>query len=152
MSARQPQALVVEHDPRYAATVCDHLARAGWRVAHVTTSREAGSAWDDLAADVVLAELDAPGIDGLDLAARLARLSARPAVVLWTTRPGALLVDRETQARLGVDAILERPCRLEVLAKALSDAAVAQAARTADERAAVLQPVTVPALLQPELK
>ena len=131
------RALVVDDNAAAAALMVELLARHGI-AADACSSGETGlvalqCAVDEHAAyDLVLVDWQMPGIDGLQFAARIDRLSlpgTRPAVVLAITL-GAYEAVAERLIRSGVDAVLVKPVAEHALLEALSEAAnpaVAQA-------------------------
>jgi two-component system sensor histidine kinase/response regulator len=133
------RALVVDDNAAAAALTVELLARQGV-AAEACSSGEAGlvalerAVAEHAAYDLVLVDWQMPGIDGLQFAARIDRVSllgTRPAVVLAITL-GAYEAVAERLIRSGVDAVLVKPLAEYALLEALSEAAnpaVAQADR-----------------------
>lgn len=124
-------ALLAGLDDRHGPVLALHLENQGWTVKTVASGREAVSRCNELEAEVVVTDLDGVNLDGLELAGALAALQARPALVLWTSHPWAASLDPATLERIGIDAVVPRPARLESVAEALLRAADAAAARAA---------------------
>ena len=129
-------ALLAGLDDRHGQVLAGHLESLGWTVRAAAGGRECLSRWSELKAEVIVTDLDGRDHDGLELAGALAALQPRPALVLWTGNPWATSLDPATLGRIGVDAVVSRPARLEVVVAALLQAADAGAARTAAARAA----------------
>jgi CheY-like chemotaxis protein len=108
-SSARGRILVVEDDPEAALFVVYVLAnRGGFEVTHTADPAEAlrlaaGGHWD-----LLLTDLDMPGMTGLELLGALRQVApALPVVVVTAHAPGALPGD--------VDEYLEKPLRVDEL-------------------------------------
>jgi signal transduction histidine kinase/CheY-like chemotaxis protein/streptogramin lyase len=115
------QLLLVEDDAIVAAVIRGLLQRQGHRVVHVLNGLAALAELDQASFDVILLDLDLPGVDGFQLA-RLIRQregdGERVPMMAVTARSGA---DDEAQARAaGMDGLLRKPLTGEQLAVMLA--------------------------------
>jgi signal transduction histidine kinase/streptogramin lyase/ActR/RegA family two-component response regulator len=106
--------LVVEDDALVGEVVCGLLEHLGHRARHAAHGLEGLAAFAEEHFDLVVVDLDLPGIDGFELA-RLLQLHGRTApIVALTAR-----ADAEAEARVrdaGMVAFLRKPVTGEVLA------------------------------------
>lgn len=72
-------------------------------------------------ADIVLMDLNMPGINGLKALPRIREISPRTAVVLWSKEPQAHHIRQSL--RMGARGFIEKTCPLEELSRALQEAA-----------------------------
>lgn len=108
--------LIVEDEPRLRDLLGDALRGWGMQSQAYRSGEEALRA-DDLDADIVLLDLNLPGIGGLEMLAELRqRKCDAPAIVLtgYGDLPAA-----QRAIELGVTAFLTKPCRLGELEKAI---------------------------------
>lgn len=108
--------LLVEDDAIVAAVICGLLERAGHEVRYVGNGLAALAELAQAACDVILLDLDLPGIDGFQIA-RLIRQREEPGqrvpIVAITARSGG---DEEARAReAGMDGFLRKPLSGEQL-------------------------------------
>jgi len=127
--------LVVDDEPVIARVVSEQLRRLGY---HVTAVNDPEEALELLAEepdefDLLLTDLQMPGMDGVELAARVGRLRPDLPVVLSTGNRWS--VPASTARAAGIREIVDKPFRLEELARAVRAAlgvAVEQSARSRD--------------------
>jgi len=112
--------LVVEDDDEVARIVTDYIERSmKARVKRVTTATEAVSSSTSDQPEVVLADLDLPDSDDLELARQL-KDESDCEVILMTGQPS---LDRAIEAmRLGVRDMFPKPFDLRLLGKSLEEA------------------------------
>jgi signal transduction histidine kinase/ligand-binding sensor domain-containing protein/ActR/RegA family two-component response regulator len=120
--------LLVEGDPTAANAIRGMLERQGHRVRHASHGLNALAELALESCDVILLELDLPGIDGLQVAQliRHGEVAGRHVPIVATTTRD----DEEEIARgrlIGVDAFLRKPLTGAQLAAALKDALLARA-------------------------
>lgn len=84
MSCRR--ALVVDDNRSLAETVGEILADEGFEAEVATSAVEALLAWRETPADLVVADLDLPDVDGVRLARRLGRRAGRCRFILTSAR------------------------------------------------------------------
>ena len=128
--ARRLQVLLVEDDTIVAAVVRGLLERAGHEVRYVGNGLAALAELAQAPCDVILLDLDLPGIDGFQIA-RLIRQREEPGqrvpIIAITARSGG---DEEARAHAaGMDGFLRKP----LTGEQLTDAINAQLAARADE-------------------
>jgi signal transduction histidine kinase/streptogramin lyase/FixJ family two-component response regulator len=122
--------LLVEDDATVAAVICGLLQAQGHRVAHVAHGLAALAELEAVHYDVVLIDLDLPGVGGLALA-RMLRAREEKTVDLYRGKARMALVgisarsvgDEETLClAAGMDAFLRKPVTGQVLAAAIAGA------------------------------
>ena len=101
--------LLVEDNPRNLKLARDVLEYAGFRVAAVTTGEEAIAAARQGRPDVILMDLQLPGIDG-HAALRQLRADPRTAgIPVVAVSAFAMPADRERALDSGFDGYIEKP-------------------------------------------
>jgi CheY-like chemotaxis protein len=117
--------LVVDDEPAVRRLVAQALRSRGHEVIEAIGGREALRAVYERssAPDVVLADLDLPGMTGVELAARLSADRPGTQIVLMTGRPGSAALARERPEL--VAAVLLKPFSLDDVLAAV-DAALAR--------------------------
>jgi two-component system cell cycle response regulator DivK len=107
--------LVVEDNRLNMKLVRDVLEHAGYAVV------EAGTGEDGVALalagrpDLILMDLQLPGIDGTEALRRIRRATTGPAVPVVAVTASAMPSDRESAARAGFDGFLEKPINVRAL-------------------------------------
>ena len=101
--------LVVDDEPDITALVAYHLAKAGYRVSTATTGPDALRAAREERPDLVVLDLNLPGLGGYDVLAEMRRLddTRDMGVILLTARREE--VDRIRGLTLGADDYLTKP-------------------------------------------
>ena len=122
-SAAARRVLLVEDDPTVAAVIAGLLGASGHEVRHAENALSALSELASAIYDVVLIDLDLPGVDGLALARMIrsrASAGARQRLIGISARSAG---DEETQClAAGMDAFVRKPVAAAVLADCLSEA------------------------------
>lgn len=116
----QPSVLLVEDDRAGRQMYADWLTHAGFRVEQAHNGLQALERAFESGPDVVVTDLNIPGIDGFELTRRLKhdpRTRAVPVVAI--TGYAAFAADPARARRAGCDAILEKPCSPEDLEVAI---------------------------------
>lgn len=125
--------LVVDDEALARMRLCELLGRLGSQVelGEAADAREAYASLTHSVWDVVLLDVQMPGMDGLDLAQRLRALAQPPAVVFVTAHAGHAL------RAFDLDAVdyLTKPVRLERLRQAMDKALRWRAATEAGKAA-----------------
>ena len=115
-----PHVLVVEDEPRLRELLLRALAGWGFDAQAVRSGEEALRSADARPPEVVVLDLNLPGIDGLDLLRRLRERWPRVQAIVLT---GFGSIDAAKQAiHLDVVEFLTKPCRLAELEQALDRA------------------------------
>lgn len=104
------KALVVEDDEDVAQALMEGLRQHGWAVQHLATGRDVTPG--NVAADIVLLDLNLPDIDGLELCRRI-RESTDVPIIAVTGRSDSL--DQALGLWLGADDYIVKPYQLHVL-------------------------------------
>lgn len=106
--------LLVEDDREGRLLYADWLLQAGFRVEQAHNGLQALERALESLPDVVVTDLNIPGIDGYELTRRLKTDPRTQHVpVLAVTGYGPFTQDPSRADRAGVDAILPKPCALE---------------------------------------
>ena len=98
--------LIVEDELELARVLRDYLERAGFHVQLVSEGNSALSQVRHQAPDIVLLDLNLPGLDGLDVARELRRSSQLP-IIMITARVDE--ADRLIGLELGADDYITKP-------------------------------------------
>jgi CheY-like chemotaxis protein len=117
---QSPRVLIVEDDRDGRRLFVEWLEQAGFEVAEAHNGLQALERAVDGAPDVVVTDLNIPGIDGFELTRRL-RLDprTRDVPVLAVTGYAAFAADPSRAQRAGIDAVLTKPCSAEHLEVAI---------------------------------
>ena len=116
----QPTVLLVEDDREGRRMYADWLTHAGFRVNEAHNGLQALERALDVTPDVIVTDLNIPGIDGFELTRRL-RLDprTRDIPVLAVTGYAAFASDPGRARRAGCDAVLPKPCTPDDLETAI---------------------------------
>jgi len=104
-----PQVLVVEDNERNMKLFCDLLAVSGYRTLEATTGERAVELALEHGPDLVLMDIQLPGIDGVEALGRLRaddRFASSPVLALTAQ---AMEGDRERFLAAGFDGYLSKP-------------------------------------------
>ncbi len=101
-----PTVLLVEDEVELVRVLRDYLERAGFRVQTASTGPEAVSQFQHGSPDLVLLDLNLPGMDGLDVARAMRRGSNVP-IIMVTARVDE--ADRLVGLELGADDYIVKP-------------------------------------------
>jgi two-component system, cell cycle response regulator DivK len=115
-----PSVLLVEDDQDGRRMYAEWLTGAGFRVSEAHNGLQALERAFDFLPDVVVTDLNIPGIDGFELTRRLKqdpRTSSIP--VLAVTGYAAFAADPGRARRAGCDAVLPKPCSPDDLESAI---------------------------------
>ncbi|MGX9788260.1 response regulator [Mycobacterium sp. MMS18-G62] len=101
--------LVVEDNPLNLKLVRDVLEFAGYRVIAANSGEEGIRAADDDPPDLVLMDLQLPGIDGTETLRKLRQGNLGRDVPVVAVTAFAMAADRERAALAGFDGYIEKP-------------------------------------------
>ncbi|MCK4740701.1 MAG: response regulator transcription factor [Anaerolineales bacterium] len=101
-----PKILIVEDEIELVKVIRDYLEKAGFRVDSVGNGSAAVSAFQHNQPDLVLLDLNLPGMDGLDVAREIRRINDVP-IIMVTARVEE--TDRLIGLELGADDYITKP-------------------------------------------
>lgn len=107
--------LVVEDNALNLKLVRDVLGAAGFDVMSATTGEEGLRMAAELRPDLVLMDLQLPGIDGAETMRRLRRDTLDPSIPVLAVTASAMPEDRARAERAGFDAYVEKPISIRNL-------------------------------------
>lgn len=126
--------LVVDDEPDMRLLLRLTLGRAGFEVTEAATGEEALTAVEEASFDLVLLDLNLPGIDGLQVLESWQRAGVVPDLpVLILTADHRPELDEETVARGGREC-LRKPVKGPDLVERIETATTAAPAATVEER------------------
>jgi two-component system, cell cycle response regulator DivK len=115
-----PSVLLVEDDRDGRLLFVEWLEHAGFRVAQAHNGLQALERAVEAAPDVVVTDLNIPGIDGFELTRRLRQdPRTRDVPVLAVTGYAAFAADPSRAYRAGCNAVLSKPCSADDLESAI---------------------------------
>lgn len=115
-----PSVLLVEDDIAGRRMYAEWLTGAGFRVAQAHNGLQALERALDSLPDVVVTDLNIPGIDGFELTRRLKQDPRTCDIpVLAVTGYAAFAADPDRARRAGCDAVLPKPCSPDDLESAV---------------------------------
>ena len=107
--------LVVEDNRLNMKLVRDVLEHAGYTVVEAGTGEDGVALAAARRPDLVLMDLQLPGIDGTEALRRIRRATSGPAVPVVAVTASAMSSDRDAAARAGFDGFLEKPINARAL-------------------------------------
>lgn len=110
MSDAGAKVLVVEDEDKIAAVIVDYLHAAGWLAERAADGHDALRRFNDWRPDVVLLDLNLPGLDGLEVCRALRRpdsVAPQVGVIMVTARVDE--VERLLGLEIGADDYLCKP-------------------------------------------
>ncbi len=110
-----PRILVLELDPVFAAVLEDRLLVAGHESQLTSDPAQAASAATEGRADLLIMDLDLPGVSGLDVVRRLKAQSETRALPILALSSKDASSDRIEALRAGADDYVAKPCDPEEL-------------------------------------
>jgi two-component system, cell cycle response regulator DivK len=108
--------LVVEDNRLNMKLVRDVLEHAGYAVVGAATGEEGVELALRVRPDLVLMDLQLPGIDGTEALRRIKRTVPGAVMPVVAVTASAMPSDREAAARAGFDGFLEKPINVRALA------------------------------------
>jgi len=113
----RPKVLVVDDDPMLLSLLTDTLDSIGYNSISVGDAESALESFENNYVDIVIADINLPGIDGLELLRRIKTNAPSLPVVLIT---GVSMADVRSRAfEAGADGFLDKPFRIAVIEKML---------------------------------
>jgi two-component system cell cycle response regulator DivK len=107
--------LVVEDNPLNLKLVRDTLQVAGYHVIEAKSGEEGLRAAQENPPDLVLMDLQLPGIDGTETMLRLKRETLGPNVPVVAVTAFAMAEDRQRASMAGFDGYVEKPISVRAL-------------------------------------
>jgi two-component system cell cycle response regulator DivK len=107
--------LVVEDNPLNLKLIRDVLQVSGYDVIEAQSGEEGLRVAQENPPDLVLMDLQLPGIDGTETLRRLRQGTLGPDVPVVAVTALAMAEDREAAARAGFDGYLEKPISVRAL-------------------------------------
>ncbi len=115
----QGRVLVVEDNPKNLKLVRDVLTYSGFEVIEATSGEDGVRLADEMSPDLILIDLQLPGIDGAE-ALRQIRMSGTQVPVVAVTA-FAMNIDRKRAFDAGFDGYVEKPISVRALPQQVSD-------------------------------
>ena len=107
--------LVVEDNPKNRKLVRDVLTHYGFEVVEATTGEEGVRLASEFAPDLVLMDLQLPGIDGTEALRRIRDSESTRSVPVVAVTAFAMDDDRERALASGFDGYVEKPLSMRAL-------------------------------------
>lgn len=107
--------LVIEDNRLNMKLVRDVLEHAGYAVVTATTGEEGVELALEMRPDLVLMDLQLPGIDGTEALRRIEQSAPRDGMPVVAVTASAMPSDREAASRAGFDGFLEKPINARAL-------------------------------------
>lgn len=112
--------LIAETSTEFAECLCDHLgSRYALRVCHSGLSVK--GLLENFQPDVLVMDLALPGLDGISLLQQISSYPGRPKILLTTCFLSPYV--ESAISGFGVDMVVLKPCRLEILTERIRDLA-----------------------------
>ena len=118
--------LIVDADERAGVALQRYLETEGWTVRHVRDGRAALRLWSTFPPSIVLTNCDGQEIDAFELAAFARRTKERPSCLLLTRQAESKVLQPAMMRRLGLAAVLRRPCPFDAIAAMLEQLQLAR--------------------------
>lgn len=116
----KPLVLVVEDNPTNARLTSQMLAAGGYEVAVASDGSQGAELARQLVPDLVLTDLQMPGLDGLAMTALLKQDPVTAAIPVAALTAHAMPEHRELARKAGCAAFLTKPIRLQELLREVS--------------------------------
>lgn len=101
-----PTILIIEDEPELVKVLRDYLENAGFSVETAYRGDTGISLWDQTRPDLVLLDLNLPGMDGLDVAREIRRKAETP-IIMLTARVDEM--DQLVGLEIGADDYITKP-------------------------------------------
>ncbi len=109
--------LVVEDNDELREVMVEAIAAEGWRVSGVPCAEAVDDAIERVPIDVLIADLNLPGEDGLALARRMREKNAQVGIIMATAR--TLSHEKRAGYESGADIYLSKPLSIDELCAAI---------------------------------
>lgn len=116
-----PVVVIVDADESFGILLQHFLEQKGYRVLQLMDARYALRLMRDLGADLLITTLDCNEVDNVELLVGLSAEARRPPVLLCSRQGMSSPVINAAAQALGVSQVLSRPCRFEVIARAVEN-------------------------------
>ena len=110
--------LIAETSLEFSEQLCDILDES-YRLSVCCSGLAVKKKLEDFRPDVLVMDLALPGMDGISLLKQICTMPLRPRILLTTCFMSSYV--EMTIASLGVDMVMLKPCRVEVLAERIED-------------------------------
>ena len=116
MPSENCKVLIVDDDPAFRRALLTSLAASGFDVAEARTGEEALLVLRDRPCDIVLLDINMPGMGGIETCRRIRNLSPRIGILMVTVRDAE--EDKVQALEAGADDFVTKPYRLrEMIAR-----------------------------------
>ena len=146
--ASKARLLVVDAELGTRTRTAEHLRWKGYQVTEVGSGPEAVASLEDSLYDLMVLELDVPGMAGVEVMRRSRRMHRDLPIVILTAH--ATLESAIAAVKVGVVDYLIKPCDMEDLALVISRALEESAQRSRHKRLLSMVGEAIEALRQPE--
>ena len=113
--------LVVEDNPRNLKLVRDVLTYSGYEVIEATSGEDGVRLAEEEAPDLILMDLQLPGIDGAEALRRIRNGGGNPDVPVVADTAFAMSDDRDRAFASGINGYVEKPISVRGLAQQVHD-------------------------------
>ncbi len=115
-AAKKPVVLVVEDNEDNRELVIKVLSHRGFEVVGVENGREALNRLEEVAPDVILMDINLPGMDGYEVTSRIRATTKFAAVPIIALTAHAMRGDEAKSLAAGCDAYIPKPINVRSLA------------------------------------
>ena len=116
MPSESCKVLIVDDDPAFRRALCASLAASGFDVSEARTGEEALIVLREKPTDIVLLDVNMPGMGGIETCRRIRSLSPRIGILMLTVRDAE--EDKVQALEAGADDFVTKPYRLrEMIAR-----------------------------------
>ena len=122
--------LVIEANEANSMLAQAVLEREGFRVEIAASAAEAEQSLRSISPDLILMDVNLPGLDGLSLSRRLRDAPSSSDIPIVALTAHAMLGDRELALEAGCDAYIPKPIETRTIAEQLREVIAAAAPRT----------------------
>jgi two-component system cell cycle response regulator DivK len=116
-----PRILVVEDNPKNLKLVRDVLAHSGYEVIEATTGEDGVLLAERVVPDLILMDLQLPGIDGAEALRRIRSSQGAAGIPVVAVTAFAMNDDRTRAFEWGFDGYVEKPISVRALPQQVED-------------------------------
>ena len=113
--------LVVEDNPKNLKLLRDVLDHSGYRVVAATTGEDGARLAGEVEPDLILMDLQLPGIDGTEALRRIRSTSQGASIPVLAVTAFAMDADRSRALDRGFDGYLQKPLNMRELLRQVRD-------------------------------